>query len=182
MENSYRLVYSKELTKKALIDFVILAFIYYVPAISHLLSFPLYLLDPMRMMVIVSIVFTSRKNTFLIALTLPIMSFILSNHPYFIKAVLICTELTFNVWLFYKLTKVFKSYFLPMLLSILTAKIYYYCIKYLLVRFALINSSLVSTPIYFQIGVALFLSSLIQIIFYKTIKFTETGETIKRQF
>jgi hypothetical protein len=167
MENSYGLGYSKELTKKAFVDFAILTFIYFVPAISHLLNFPLYLLDPMRIMVIVSILFTSRQNTFLIALTLPIMSFILSSHPYFIKALLICTELTFNVWLFYKLTKVFKSYFFPMMFSILAAKVYYYFVKYLLVRFALINTDLVSTPLYFQVGVVFFLSVLIQIGFYK---------------
>jgi hypothetical protein len=167
MENSYGLGNSKELTKKAFVDFAILSFIYFVPAISHLLSYPVYLFDPMRMMVIVSILFTSKRNTFLIAATLPVMSFVLSNHPYFIKALLICTELTFNVWLFYKLTKVFKNYFFPMMISILGAKVYYYFVKYLLVRLVLINTDLVSTPLYFQIGVALFLSALVQIAFYK---------------
>lgn len=53
-------VLSKELDKKPTIvvfsDVALLAIVYYLPTISHLLAFPLYLLDPMRIVIFASII------------------------------------------------------------------------------------------------------------------------------
>ncbi len=60
------------ISKSLIIDILGLTFIYFVPAISHLLSFPLYLVEPMRVMLIIAIAHTTKRNAYLIALTLPV--------------------------------------------------------------------------------------------------------------
>ena len=168
MENISCLINSRELIKKSLIDLFLIAVIYFVPTFSHVLNFPLYLLDPMRVIVVLSIIFTSRNNSYLLALTLPLFSLILSSHPYFLKAVLITSELTLNIFLFYFLFKILNNYFWSMLASILFAKVYYYLIKSILISFGLIETNLVSTSLLIQLGIALFLSGLIY-----TVKFQQ---------
>jgi hypothetical protein len=164
MENISGIIDSREIIKKSLIDIFLIAAVYFVPTFSHLLNFPLYLLDPMRVIIVLSIIFTSRNNSYLLALTLPMFSFILSSHPYFLKAVLITSELTLNIFMFYFLFKTFNNYFMSMLASILSAKVYYYLIKSILISMGLIETNLISTSLLIQLGMALFLSSLIYII------------------
>ena len=96
---------SKLNTKSIVLDIFALAFIYFVPTISHLLNIPLYLIEPMRIMLILAIVHTSKKNAYIIALTLPLFSFLVSAHPNIFKVLLITAELVLNVWLFFELSK-----------------------------------------------------------------------------
>lgn len=139
------------LWKSLLIDFSALAFIYLVPTFSHLLSLPLYFIEPMRLMLILALAHTTRRNAYLLALTLPLFSFLISSHPVFIKMILISFELVLNVYIFYllkdKMTKVFPA----ILISIITSKVIYYAIKYVLIYAALLSSGLISTPIIIQI-------------------------------
>ena len=72
-----------------LIDFLIVSFVYFLPTFSHLINVPLYFLDPMRIAVFLCLIHTSRKNTFLIAVTLPFFSLLVSSHPAVIKTFLI---------------------------------------------------------------------------------------------
>ena len=139
------------ITKNVLFDILGLAFIYFVPTLSHLLSVPLYLVEPMRIMMILAIAHTNKRNAYLIALTLPLFSFLVSAHPHIIKTLLITIELVANVWLFYFLSSRWKNYFGAMLSSIVLSKALYYLMKYGLISFAFLDSSLVSTPIYLQI-------------------------------
>ena len=83
--------------KTYLIDFSLLLFIYFLPAISHLFAFPVYYLDPMRIALVVALIHTSKKNSFLIALTLPLFSFLISSHPQLIKSFLLSAELIINL-------------------------------------------------------------------------------------
>ena len=78
--------------KSIVFDLIALLAIYLVPAISHLLSFPVYYLEPMRIMLVLSIVHTSRKNAYLIALTFPLFSMLISAHPSLIKTSLILLQ------------------------------------------------------------------------------------------
>ena len=152
-------------TRAIFFDTTALAAIAFLPAISHLLSFPLYLIEPMRILMILAVAHTSRHNTFIIAAAMPILSFILSSHPVFFKMLLIISELSLNVWLFYYLSKKIGNNFYAALGSIFAAKIYYYVIKFLLVSAGLIAGNLVATPIYLQAIVALVLSVYIYFIF-----------------
>ncbi|MEW6195320.1 MAG: hypothetical protein AB1521_09205 [Bacteroidota bacterium] len=144
--------------KTILIDLSALLLITFTPAISHLVSLPIYLLEPMRIMLVLSIVHTTKKNSYLIALALPVLSFVISSHPSIFKSALIISELMLNVYLFNLLIKYIKNNFAAMLGSILISKIYYYGVKFGLVSIGLISGELVATPVYLQLIIAVVLS------------------------
>ncbi len=150
MATNIGLSISKLNTRSIVLDILALAFIYFVPTISHLLNVPLYLVEPMRIMLILAIAHTKKKNAYLIALTLPLFSFLISGHPNIFKAVIMTMELLLNVWLFYELTKR-TNQFVAMLSSIILSKIFYYLLKFGLISFAVLQSGLISTPIYLQV-------------------------------
>ncbi len=129
--------------------------IYLVPTFSHILSFPVYMIDPMRIIILLSVIHTSNKNAYLIALTLPLFSFLIASHPVAIKSILITSELILNIWLFYQIYDKLSNKFSVMFLSILISKIYYYLVKFVLISKGILLGDLFSTPVYLQILVAL---------------------------
>ncbi len=135
-----------------------LAFIYFVPTLSHLLSFPLYLIEPMRLMVVLALVHTNRSNAWFLAATLPVFSWLVSGHPFFLKSLLIAIELLSFVWFFSMFDKLRWKPFLSIFTAILTSKLIYYGLKALLISLLLIKSELVSTPWLIQGAVTLCLS------------------------
>lgn len=149
-----------------LTDFSALAFIYLVPSISHLINMPVYLIEPMRLMLILAMVHTNHKNAYILALTMPLFSLIISGHPALPKMILIATELCLNVFLFYALAKYMKNVFPAILISIISSKIIYYLLKFILINLAVINTELISTPILIQIITTL-VFSLYLFKFYK---------------
>lgn len=151
--------------KSVVLDLFALALIYFLPAISHLIGFPLYLIEPMRIMLILAIAHTSQRNAYLLALTLPLFSFVISAHPSFLKMLLISAELVLNVWLFYYILKLAKNHFAAMLSSIIISKVIYYGIKFMLISFVMLSGSLVSTPIYIQLITSVVFSGYVFLIF-----------------
>lgn len=152
--------------RSILFDIIAITFIYFVPAISHLLSLPVYLIEPMRLMLILALVHTTKQNAYILAITMPLFSFLISSHPVFSKMLLITFELGLNVFLFHLLVSKFKHTFLPILLSILGSKIIYYILKFGLIQFAILKSGLISTPILIQIVMTLTFSGYLYF-FYK---------------
>ena len=132
-------------TKIILYDFIALSVIYLTPTLSHILNFPVYYLDPMRLMLFFVIIHTNKKNSYVIAATLPLVSFIFSSHPVFIKSLTMSAELLLNVWLYYEFSKLFSNKFIPAALSILVSKVAYYAVKYLLASAVYIHSFSFST-------------------------------------
>ena len=128
-----------------------LLLIYFTPALSHLLNFPLYLIEPMRLVLIVAMLHSDRRNAYLLALTLPVFSFAVSAHPVFYKMLLISAELSLNVWLFFMLRNKFRNDFAAMLSAIVISKVAYYLLKFGFIYFALIGTGLFSTPIWIQV-------------------------------
>lgn len=161
MEKAFSILDLKSNIKTYLIDFSLLLFIYLIPAISHLFAFPIYYLDPMRIALVIALIHTSKKNSFLIVLTLPIFSFFISAHPQIMKAFLLSGELLINLSLFFLLNVKIKNIFTSFLLSIIASKIIYYLIKSTFINYGLIDDKLFSTPFYFQIGSAVVLSALL---------------------
>ena len=139
-------------------DIIALSVIYIIPTVSHIIGFPLYYLDPMRLMVFLIIIHTDRKNSYIIAGTLPLVSFLTSSHPVLLKSLIMSTELVINVWIFYKLSDLLKNSFISALFSIVIAKGIYYAVKYLMVSMSLISSDIIATPLYFQLIVILTIS------------------------
>lgn len=167
MENTalHPLSYSK--TKNIVFDLMALLAIYLVPAISHMLSFPVYYIEPMRIMLILAVVHTTRKNAYLIALTLPLFSLLISAHPALVKTSLITSELLLNVWLFFLLSEKISNKMLSMFFSIILSKIFYYLLKFLLINSAVMSGNLISTPVYIQIVMLFLLSGYVYLISYR---------------
>ena len=164
MEKALSLIDLKSNIKTYLIDFSLLLMIYFLPAISHLFAFPVYYLDPMRIALVVALIHTSKKNAYIIALTLPLFSFLISSHPQIIKSFLLSAELVITLSLFYLLKDKLKNVFTSLFISILISKVIYYLLKFALISFALLNDRLFSTPFYFQLISAVLLSTYIYLV------------------
>lgn len=164
MENIIEPVLLKRKTHIIIFDLFTVLAIYLLPSISHFLSFPVYYLDPMRLMLILSIIYTSRSNTLLIAATLPFVSLLISSHPSLIKSLLIYSELSLNAMLYYLFSKRIKNKFTPIFFSIIVAKVFYYSAKYISLNTSLIEGDLFSTPLYLQIVIVIIVSGFVHLI------------------
>jgi len=165
MEALVNTLKQKKTIASILIDISALAFIYFVPTISHLIALPVYFIEPMRLMLVFALVHTNKTNAYIIALTLPIFSFLISAHPVLPKMLLITFELTLNVFLFYLLSKKMKNVFPAILFSIIISKMVYYLIKFGLINLAIIKSGLISTPIYIQVITTLVFSTYLYLVY-----------------
>lgn len=145
---------SRETVKSIIFDSAALAFIFFVPAISHMLSLPVYFIEPMRLALILMLLHTTKRNAYIIALTLPVFSFLVSAHPIPPKMMLITAELVLNVFLFYLFANKLKSVPAAVLASVIGSKAFYYLVKFGLVNAAILSSGLVGIPIYMQIIMA----------------------------
>ena len=128
-----------------------LVLVYLTPVLSHLFAIPLYYLEPMRIMVILSLVYTGRFNSYVLALTLPAFSYLVSGHPAFYKAGLITGELVLNILIFDMLHSKIKNYFIVASASILLSKLIYYLFKYVFISYSLLSGHFISTPIVIQL-------------------------------
>ena len=164
MEKALSVIDIKSKIKTYLIDFSLLLSIYFLPALSHLFAFPIYYLDPMRIALVVALIHTSKKNAYIIAITLPLFSFLISSHPQILKSFLLSTELIINLGLFFFLKDKLKNVFATLFISIVISKVIYYFLKYVLIYSALLNDKLFSTPFYFQLISVFVLSSYIYIV------------------
>ena len=149
-ENILTLNYKSKTFSYLVTDLLIISAIYLLPTLSHLTSIPFYLFEPMRLAIVFCIINTNQKNSLIVALTVPVISVLISSHPEFFKAVLITGELTINVFLFYVFSKRMNNKFIGMLGSILVAKIFYYSGKFLFIHFDLLSGNLFSTSLWIQ--------------------------------
>jgi hypothetical protein len=167
MATNVNLVSSRVDYKSILFDVAALAFIYFIPAFSHLFNIPIYLVEPMRIMLILALVHTSKTNAYFIALTLPLFSFLISSHPNVFKGLIMTAELILNVWLFFEISKRVTNQFMSMISAILISKLVYYLLKFVLISFAVLESGLISTPIYLQVITSVIFSLYVFLILRK---------------
>jgi len=151
--------------KTVLIDILILTALYFIPALSHMFAVPLYMLEPMRLALIASILLTNKGNSIIIACTIPLFAYVVSSHPAFYKSLLIGVELLVNVFLFFAFEKKLRNTFIAMAVSIIFAKVFYYMLKYVMLQAGLISGSLISTSLYIQLILVVVLSALTAFIF-----------------
>jgi hypothetical protein len=155
-----------EIWKRSLVfQFVAVTAIYFTPALSHASGIPFYLLEPMRILLILSIVHTNKWNAYILAISIPFFSMLVSGHPVFPKVIIITFELVMNVWLFYLLSKNFKNILFTASISIIISKILYYFIKYIFISTLLLDSDFISTPIYIQVILIIVLSVYMYLIY-----------------
>jgi len=115
-------IQSKEFFINLILDISALAFIYLIPAIAHLVSFPVYMIEPMRLMLILSLAHGTNNNAYFLALTLPLFSLLVSGHPLFFKMLIITGELVLNVYLFFLFKRWLKNTFVSLISAILISK------------------------------------------------------------
>jgi len=161
-------VLSAEQERKSLtLDFIALALIYFIPTLSHLVSFPLYYAEPMRIMVILAIAHTTKRNAYLLAFTLPLFSLMVSGHPVLFKSLLMSFELAVNVFLFYQISKKVENQFFSMLISIILSKTIYYVFKFVLISFTVLKLDLISTPLLIQLFISVAVSGYLFLVIYR---------------
>ena len=158
MNNSNAVNLVQSSLKSVLLNMLAVTFIFFVPALSHLLNVPVYLIEPMRIMLILALVHTTRTNAYILAIGLPLFSFLVSSHPVLAKMILIAAELSLNVWLFYVIRKRANA-FVAVFTSVILSKVAYYLVKFFLLNFALLKGGLISTPVYIQLIMTLIFSA-----------------------
>ena len=110
-----------------LIDVVLLAALYFLPGLSHVTALPLYMLEPMRVALIIALLFTNRTNTYFIAFTIPLASAMITGHPPPFKALLMGIEFSVLVACYGYLVKTIRlPAFAALTAAIVTGKLVYY--------------------------------------------------------
>lgn len=151
-----------------LVDFFLFAFIYYVPTQAHAFSAPIYMFEPMRIALFTAVLLLrDRKNAYVLAITLPLFSFMVSGHPVAIKNLIMSIELIVNVFLLFKLLDIKVNQMQCCIISILVSKVVYYGMKILAINTGLLAAITIDTPIYIQFLVAVFLSIIFGLIYNK---------------
>ena len=112
-------------------DITIASVFVMVTVYSHLLPVPLYIIEPMRILLFVSVLFTKRSNQYFVAVLLPIISVTISGHPPLMKSLLIVFELGLNVYLINLFISKSYKLFLSAIGSMLISKAVYYILKYI---------------------------------------------------
>ena len=139
-----------------LIDVLLLTALYMLPSFSHVTALPLYMFEPMRVALIIALLFTNRANTYLLAFTIPLASSIITGHPVFFKAILMGIELTILVATYSYLVR-WKQIpaFAALTAGILLGKLVYYSMKSVALGAGLLAGSLITTPVQTQMILAL---------------------------
>lgn len=160
----------KENKKTVIWDVLILTAIYFVPSFSHMLSWPLYLLEPIRIALILAVAHTRKENAYFMALTIPVFSYLVSGHPYAEKMLIISLELAANVWLFFFLNKRIRLPFISMALAVVLSKALYYACQYVLLLMMFPAEHFGHHALWLQAIVTLALSAYIQFFYEKNSK------------
>jgi hypothetical protein len=126
------------------------------------MNIPLYLFEPMRVIVIIALVHTSKQNAYLLAVFLPVFSYLFSNHPSMIKTTIVSGELLLNIFIYLNLLIKFKTNkFLLMSISIILSKLAYYLVKFICIKLSLLTGDLIATPFQYQVVILIVLSGYI---------------------
>ena len=150
-----------------LIDLILLAALYLLPAVSHATALPLYMLEPMRVALIVALLFTHRANAYLIAITIPLASFLVSGHPVLFKAFLMGIEYSVLVAMFSFLDRNRQMpAFVALMIGILAGKFIYYLLKAAALNVGLLSGSFISTPVIYQLILAIGTAAVFGVVEY----------------
>lgn len=154
-------ILSKDVRRIVVLDVIAIGIMYLVPTLSHLVSLPLYKFEPMRIVLLANfLLLTDKRNAYIMAITLPLFSFAVGNHPVLLKAVLMGAELALNIFLFTQLSKKIRNNGVSMFLSIVLSKIAYYAVKFTLIFTGIWATNMIGTELIWQVVIAIVLSLL----------------------
>ena len=148
----------------AITDIAALIFVGIVAAASHLFKIPIYYIEPMRVMLILALLFSSRWNAYALAIVLPFFSFLVSGHPAPLKMVIIMVELLLNAWLFLLFYRYKKMAFLSTFGSIILSKIFCYAMYFVVFSVTFVKAEAETTFLIIQVLLMFMLSSLVWLI------------------
>lgn len=152
-------VQKQSLLNVVLIDSAIVLLACMVPAMSHLSALPLYQFNPMLWMMLLSMLLVhDRRNAFVMALLLPMVSCMVSGMPSLDKAICMVAELeVVAVMVAYVASrKSGWSLFGLTVAAVVAGKLVYYAAKALLIS----SVSLIGTPVAVQLLAAVAASAL----------------------
>lgn len=164
---------TEQLTHTLFKDALILAAICIVPAVSHIIAFPLYKLNPMLFFLLLSMLLVrDRRNAFLMAVLIPTVSMLVTGMPAPMKGLCMIAELLTVVgtyqFLYHKLVVNLSNQLVvsrsnrlvvsrSIFVSILAGKMVFYALKALLVES---GGHLIGTAIWLQMAVMVVFSLL----------------------
>lgn len=143
-----------------LTDVVVLVTFYLTVNFAHILPFALYQLDPMKIFILLTVAYSSRGNALLMALALPLLSFLSTGHPVAPKFLLIGAELMIFVWVMGIGSGVKYEKWLSFLGAVVVSKVAYYSLKAGIIGLGWLNQELFSTGLFSQL-IALGVLSLV---------------------
>ena len=128
-----------------------------IPALSHTLALPLYRLEPMRLLLFAAILFSGHRNALVMAVAMPLLSWMTSGHPVFPKVLLIQGELVLNTLIFFGLAQRTSRFLPAAMVSVVASKAAYYAAKAVLIQASLLSGSLIATPWIYQLATLAFI-------------------------
>lgn len=147
---------TNKLVRTVIIDVVLLAAICIIPAMSHILSFPIYKLNPMLLFLLLGTALVSdRRNAYLLAVALPLVSMAVSGMPIPAKAACMVPELLAVVAL-YQLLSRRMPVAVAMFVSIIAGKLVFYSLMAVIVA----PEHLIGTAVWLQLAVAIIYAAL----------------------
>jgi len=157
----------------ALTDIAALVFVGLVPAASHLFKIPVYYIEPMRVMLILALIYSSKWNAYALAIVLPLFSFLVSGHPAPLKMMVIMAELLLNAWLFLYFYQETRRSFLSAFGSIVISKVFCYAMYLLVFSMAFVKAEAEIKFLIAQVILTVFLSTMVWFISYRRNKNSE---------
>lgn len=151
----------------AITDIAALILVGLVPAASHFFKFPVYYIEPMRIMIVLALLYSARWNAYILAIVLPLFSFLVSGHPEPLKMMVIMAELLLNVWLFLMLYQKTGKPFLSTLGSIIISKVFCYGMYLVVFSMAFVKAEAEITFLSAQLILTLLLSTVVWFITYR---------------
>lgn len=137
------------------IDVLLLSLICAIPMLSHLVAFPLYKLNPMTLCLLAGMLLVNdRRNAYLLALLLPLVSLLVSGMPTPLKCVCIIAELSTIVAVFQLAEKRMGS-FVSIMCAMMSGKVIYYVLKALIVSPTVLFSTNVCLQLVLLLAMAL---------------------------
>lgn len=149
----------------AITDIAALVFVGLVPAASHLFKIPVYYIEPMRVMLVLALLYSSKWNAYALTIVLPLFSFLVSGHPAPLKMMIIMAELLLNAWLFLYFFQKTRRSFLSAFGSIILSKVFCYATYLVVFSMAFVKAEAEITFLFAQMILTLLLSGLVWIIF-----------------
>jgi len=148
----------------AITDIAALVFVGLVPAASHLFKIPVYFIEPMRVMLVLALLYSSKWNAYALAIILPLFSFLVSGHPAPLKMMIIIAELVLNAWLFLFFIQKTRKPFLSTFASIIISKVFCYAMYLIVFSMAFVKYESEITFLFAQAILTLVLSGLVWLI------------------